>query len=316
MIIKKTTIEKNTFSSLLPKDIEDQCIFLDIETTGLSKLNSEIFMAGFLYKSDENYILQQLFSTSSDSEWKLTNEMSQLLKEKKYIITYNGNSFDIPFYIHRCKINNQDTYIEKKIMLDLYQILSRYKQDLNYVNYKLKTVEKKIGISREDTLTGKDIIKLNTSYRINPKNEYLEVMLLHNFEDIYNLPFIMKFLRKFQDNKCTIIRKPELNYLFFNTCLEKKTHLTIRLKTLPANDIDVIVNSFYYKYMWTRKKGLLEFELLTSKGLANGKNIKYVNLKYFGFVEKDKYMIVSNDGSPIINNILLLIKLILDKNVS
>jgi hypothetical protein len=315
MIIRNKTIENKIYSSLIPKAIEDNCVFFDIETTGLSKLTSEIFMAGFLYKSGNNYILKQLFSTSSDSEGKLTDEMAKIIKDKKYIITYNGNSFDIPFYIHRCKINKIDPELEKIVMLDFYQIISRYKSCLNYVNYKLKTVEEKLGISRKDELSGKDLVKLNTSYRINPKDEYLDIMMLHNYEDIYNLPFIMELINNFKGNNCLEIEHPEYNYLFFDKQVEKNNQLKIRVKTLPLKDIDINVNSFCYKYYWNRQKGLLELEILTSKGIADEKNIKYVNLKDLGFIKADKYMVLSSDGAPLVENILLLIKLLLEKTV-
>jgi hypothetical protein len=315
MIIRNKTIENRIYSSLIPRAIEDDCIFFDIETTGLSKLTSEIFMAGFLYKSGDNYILKQLFSTSSDSEGKLTDEISKIMKDKKYIITYNGNSFDIPFYIHRCKINRTDPGLEKKVMFDLYQIVSRYKSSLNYVNYKLKTVEENLGISRKDELCGKDLVKLNTSYRMNPKDEYLYIMMLHNFEDIYNLPFIMELINNFTGNNCLLIEHPEFNYIFFDKQMEKNNQLKIRIKTLPIKDIDINVNSFCYKYYWKRQKGLLEFEILTSKGIADEKNVKYVNLKDLGFIKENKYMILSCDGTPLVENILLFIKPVLEKTV-
>ncbi|SHI77091.1 hypothetical protein SAMN02745751_01054 [Dethiosulfatibacter aminovorans DSM 17477] len=315
MITREKTIDNRIYNSLIPEAIADDCVFFDIETTGLSKLTSEIFIAGFLYKSGDNYILKQMFSTSSNSEKYLTNEISNILKTKKYIITYNGNSFDIPFYVHRCKINKTDPQLDKKIMLDLYQILSRYKDCLNYVNYKLKTVEERLGILRQDELSGKDLVKLNTSYRMNPKDEYLEIMMLHNFEDIYNLPFIMELVNDFKGKNCLEIERPEFNYLFFDKLFDKKNQLKIRIRTLPHNDIDINVNSFCYKYYWNRNKGLLELEILTSDGIANGKSIKYVNLKDLGFIKTDKYLVMSNEGSPLVENILMLMRLILDRNV-
>jgi hypothetical protein len=315
MIIIEKIIKSDIYNSFIPKSIEDQCIFFDIETTGLSKVTSEIFIAGFLYKSGQEYILKQMFSTSTKSEEKLVNEMSNIIKNRKYIITYNGNSFDIPFYIYRCKLHATDTGLQGKTMLDLYQIISRYKSCLNYVNYKLKTIEKNLGISREDELSGKDIIKLNTSYRMNPKDEYLDIMLLHNYEDLYNLPFIMEHLNNIKGNNCLEIEKPEFNCLFFDKDIEKKNLLKIKVKTLPCNDVDINVNSFHYKYYWNRKKGLLEVEILTLKGIMDNKNIKYVNLKDLGFVKTDKYMVLSSKDGAIVDNILLLIKIILERNL-
>lgn len=315
MIIREKTIDSEIYKALIPEAIKEDCVFFDIETTGLSKFTSEIFIAGFLYKSGDTYILKQLFSTSSDSEKHLITEMSKILKSKKYIITYNGNSFDIPFYVHRCKINKTDPGLGRKTMFDLYQLVSRYKENLNYVNYKLKTIEENLGILRKDELSGKDLVKLNTSYRMNPKAEYLEIMMRHNFEDIYNLPFIMELINNFKGHNCLEIERPEFNYLFFDKLFNKKNQLRIRFRTLPLNDIDINVNSFCYKYYWNRNKGLIELEILTSHGIANKKNIKYVNLKDLGFMKTDKYIVLSSEGSPVVENILLLMKLILDRTV-
>ena len=46
-----------------------------------------------------------------------------LIKSKTYIITYNGNSFDIPFLAEKAEQNNIDIDFDSLIKIDLYNYI-------------------------------------------------------------------------------------------------------------------------------------------------------------------------------------------------
>ena len=98
-MIFKGIITKEFNSNLqIDPHIRENAIFFDIETTGLSRVHSSIFLCGVIYYENQNYVIEQFFDDTSESEKKLVEFISNHFKRKKYIITYNGNAFDIPFY--------------------------------------------------------------------------------------------------------------------------------------------------------------------------------------------------------------------------
>ena len=84
---------------------EEMCLedtlFFDIETTGLSPGNSRVFLIGIITKDREDPFL---FSFSFLAEENTENEEKALLKafsaftqKKKYLVHFNGSSFDVPY---------------------------------------------------------------------------------------------------------------------------------------------------------------------------------------------------------------------------
>lgn len=90
--IPKTRIFETYFYNMNP------CV-LDIETTGLSGNKSKIILIGILIPHSDYAEIIQFFSDSKDDERDMLNAFLKILKENSidYLITYNGESFDIPF---------------------------------------------------------------------------------------------------------------------------------------------------------------------------------------------------------------------------
>ena len=221
------------------KDMD--CCFLDIETTGLSRKNNIIYLVGVLY-FDKNYnlwTLTQLFANNQKEEKQLLEQLISMLSTFNNIITYNGDSFDIPFINYRLKYNSINHTISKSSSIDLYSIVKANKQILNFDNLKLKTIEENLGIFREDIYNGKDCIDFYYKY-ISSKDEILKDKILkHNYDDLYYMLDIIEILDLIKDkksvnlvlNKKTIMLTIDEIFLygdmfningFFNTNLEKE----------------------------------------------------------------------------------------------
>lgn len=78
-------------------------LILDIETTGLEKREHRITCISI---SDVNS--NKVHSIINEDEKILLNDFFRILYEsnENLLLTFNGNSFDIPFIIHRALINN------------------------------------------------------------------------------------------------------------------------------------------------------------------------------------------------------------------
>ncbi len=190
MFITEDQINNITDNQYL-NEIYKQSIFIDIETTGLSRKYSDIISITVLLFEDDKYKIYQIFCQYKVDQPVALKYLKYLIKSKKYIITYNGNSFDIPFLAEKATQNNIDIDFDCMIKIDLYNYVQRFKNKINTVDLKLKTVEKYFCIERNDTLMGKDVLTLYEAYQLEPRKEFSYLILKHNYEDVYNLPLLM-----------------------------------------------------------------------------------------------------------------------------
>ena len=131
-------------------EIYKESLFIDIETTGLSKIYSDIISITLLVYKDDKFRIYQIFCQNKSDQPTL-KYLKDLMKSKKYIITYNGNSFDIP----SCRKSKQfgtGLDFESLTKIDLYLLMKKLKYKINIVDLKLKTVEEYFCIERNDTI--------------------------------------------------------------------------------------------------------------------------------------------------------------------
>ncbi|WP_313758808.1 ribonuclease H-like domain-containing protein [Tissierella sp.] len=177
--------------------------FIDIETTGLNRNSNMIYLIGVLF-FDSNagtWTLNQYFANSIDEEQTLLEEFINNICDFDRIITFNGESFDLPFIECRLKKYGIDYIFDKTKSFDLYQIVKKNKYYLNLPNLKLKTIELSLGFNREDKYSGYDCIGFYYNY-IKSKNISLkENILKHNYDDLAHMLDIIKILDILEDKK-------------------------------------------------------------------------------------------------------------------
>lgn len=170
--------------SILPE--QEAAIFFDIETTGFSASTSQVYLIGCISYSPDSrtFLLSQWFAQTEDDEEQLLKSFFTFLAPYKALITYNGESFDMPFLIHRCRHYNLNYDFTKYTSMDLYKLLAPYKNILKLPDLKQKTLEKFLGISREDRFQGKELISVYHNYKKEPDAQTQNLLLLHNHEDL------------------------------------------------------------------------------------------------------------------------------------
>ncbi|BBF42869.1 possible elongation subunit of DNA-dependent DNA polymerase [Lachnospiraceae bacterium KM106-2] len=181
-------------------NLED-LLFFDIETTGFSAEVTSLYLIGCIYYKNDAFHLIQWFADDYQSEKLVLTAFLEFTKEYKTLIHYNGQGFDIPYLQKKCaqyKISYDFTALES---LDIYKKLFPYKAILNLANYKQKTIEEYLGIKREDTFSGGDLIHVYGSYLKaklsgdhDKEKEYLAPLLLHNEDDLQGLVTITEIL--------------------------------------------------------------------------------------------------------------------------
>ena len=178
----------------------DEICFIDIETTGLSRKYNQIYLIGLLNYDNINksWQLTQFFSESISEEELILREFKSEVLKYKYIITYNGDNFDIPFINEKFKKYNIETIDIESI--DLYKVLRSNKDFIEFSNLKLKTIEKELGIDREDTFTGLECIEFYKNYIITKSDSFFNYIVKHNRDDLYSMPKLLKIFEIIKEN--------------------------------------------------------------------------------------------------------------------
>lgn len=260
-------------------DIPPNHFVFDIETTGLNSNYCKVILIGILFNQDNKTVIKQFFADTEDDEKELLLSFINDIKNYQNHITFNGLTFDIPFLNTRLKKHNVDFSLSKNDDIDILKLIRPFKEKLSLSDCKLKTIEKYLGIHREDTISGKESIDLYKDYSVNQNIDLKEKILLHNYEDIYYLGVIFKI----KD-----ILKHKLNVLCIatnNLSLElvpgsfkiSKNILSIIYNTFEGNVFNINIYNDSYSIISDEKNLILNVSLDKGRD-SNNNTILFYNL--------------------------------------
>ena len=176
-------------------------------------------------KAAGHWTLLQLFCEDVADEPAVLQAFFELLCTKKTLISYNGDGFDIPFLRHmveqyglRASRQHHSTALHDRAdcldtdrsviddtcplysfdaveSFDLFKKFRPLKHLLRLPDLKLKSCERFLGIDREDRFTGGELIEVYFEWQKTKVPALLDTLLLHNAEDIANLPNLLPLLR-------------------------------------------------------------------------------------------------------------------------
>ena len=174
------SLNANYFADRLPAshhwrffpEFRDVAVYLDIETTGLSRYGETITtIALYDGKSISHYVNARNL-----------DDFPEDIQRYKVIVTYNGKNFDVPF-------------IEKTFGIKLNQAQIDLRYVLAGLGYKggLKSCEHQLGFYRGDLadIDGLFAVLLWLDYRNNGNEKALETLLAYNIQDVLTLENLM-----------------------------------------------------------------------------------------------------------------------------
>lgn len=163
-------------------------LYVDIETTGLSRKNSMIYMIGCLYPEGSHLHLTQWFNDDGQSEKDMLSAFLALVSEQEsQIVSFNGNQFDLPFMEYHCQQHGLDVDFSLWDSLDYYQVLRPYQPLFALERGRQKDWERFLGLAREDRFSGGDLIRVYKDCLKKPSAASRKDLLLHNKEDLVGL---------------------------------------------------------------------------------------------------------------------------------
>ena len=182
---------------LLTKLIEcrkEEILFLDIETTGLSPKNSDIYLIGTGFFRDDHFIVRQFFAESSQDEEGVLSAFSDFSREFNKVVHFNGDRFDIPFLQYKYEEYKLSDPFERMESVDLYKIAKPFKTLLGLPDCKQTTLEHFLGIIRDDKYDGGRLISVYKDFVETRDLELLKLLMLHNAEDVKGMLQLLPIL--------------------------------------------------------------------------------------------------------------------------
>ena len=173
--------------------LEDALLY-DIETTGLNPKASQLYLLGVLLFHKENSEFIQYFAESVRDEEEILEQFFQLCQTKKVLISFNGEGFDNRFIEAMAKSYGKLPLHLNLKQLDLFKLIRKRKKFYGLESCSLKSCERFLGIYREDRCNGGELISVYREYLQDKDSEKKNLLLLHNREDIQNIPALFSFL--------------------------------------------------------------------------------------------------------------------------
>lgn len=315
-IIKRVLDEKINIPKSLSHFVgEGNYCFIDIETLGLSRMFHSIALIGYLFEENNQIVIKQLLAEGIDDERLLLKTFLKDLEGISTIITYNGKAFDLPFIMARAAELSLDCNMDHFFHLDLLLYVKKYKHCFTIDNYKLKTVEGFLGLIRQDTISGGDSVQLYREYLRTKSTQLEEKILLHNFEDIFHLPKLLKLfdflpLKDYVFKSTLRLTKdqPPLDF-YYNpydfTITEAKLKLQGKVQRLETIKEELHYQPNYF-FRWVPLRGYFEFEICIKLGTLPSKR-KYYYIDLYDFsVEPEELIAILPDPSAIHQHYLIV----------
>lgn len=182
--LSKTTVGSEVFRP----------VFYDIETTGLSRYSTFLYLIGAVTYENSQWYLQQWMAEDSKEEALILCEFCDYLKDKTCMIQYNGNRFDQPYLEERYRSWGYASPFQGLSSLDLYQELKPCKNLLKLSRMKQPDLEAFLGMESRNFCDGGMCVRLYRKYIKSKDPKPAEIMLGHNREDLLGLGAVFSML--------------------------------------------------------------------------------------------------------------------------
>jgi len=193
-------------TSLRPDDL----LFLDTETTGLSGAGTIAFMVGVAFiessqdpsGSRQAFVVRQYFLRDHGDEPAMLFLLSQLLAQRKGLVTFNGRSFDLPLLDTRYLMNRLDGLVgdlRDRPHIDLLPPSRRLWRH-RFTSCSLGSLEEKLlGLTRnQEDIPGWAIPGLYLEYLRSRDAREMRRVFYHNQVDMLSMAtLIVRILRQF-----------------------------------------------------------------------------------------------------------------------
>lgn len=193
-------------------------LFFDIETTGLSKESTSLYLIGTGCYNGNNFDTTLFFGDSPSEEKELLVRFFEYCKNFTHVVMFNGTKFDIPYISYKANLYGLTNALDALEPIDIYLLLKPLRNLLFPVSMRQKVIEDFLGIVREDEYNGGELINVYLDYVQSHDHDCFNKLITHNLEDVLGMHKILPILnyRKFIGYMPSFISHAENEYYDFN----------------------------------------------------------------------------------------------------
>ncbi|MDP8221978.1 MAG: ribonuclease H-like domain-containing protein [Candidatus Lernaella stagnicola] len=163
-------------------------LFLDTETTGLSGgTGTFAFLIGLGWVERERFVTRLIFARDFLEEAAALHTLTEFAAQKKYLITFNGRTFDVPLLTTRFVLNRAPDSLADLPHLDL---LAPARRLLGHrlPNSRLTTLEAEVlGVRRDGDIPGSEIPQRYFDFLHTRDARLVADILKHNRLDVVSM---------------------------------------------------------------------------------------------------------------------------------
>jgi len=258
-------------------------VVFDIETEGFFAGRDRIISASLYKPADDS--LQQFFAESPGQEADMLEALLCELCEYQAVISYNGDSFDLPFLKTRVSKFNIAAELPLFWSIDLYRWIKKYWPAASEMeSLSQKSMEFALGLSdsRTDAISGRECKALYSKWLKTGDEEAKAAILLHNEDDVRQLAAIESSMSALPYHRIAF----ENGYYIDAPNASLSTGTSISTKTLKMKGIsspgrlsaDIYSGPFHFVY--DGEDGRFSLDI----SLAEGPGVKFVDMAELPFV--------------------------------
>lgn len=246
---------------------KDKALFIDIETTGLKKETTSLYLIGCGYYVGNDFCTKLFFGDEESEEIVILNAFLDFLKGFTHLFHFNGNKFDIPYLQYKAGKYNLGDIFEGLTQIDVYGLIKPLRHLLFPQSMRQKVVEDFLSIEREDMFNGGELIEVYKHYVKSRDEKDLKALITHNKEDVIGMHKIMPILcyLKFKDTKL-IFEGYEVNdYSDYEGCTHKEVIFTYRHNVIIPKSFIAKTDTMYVKVSAESQKALIRLPLYSGE---------------------------------------------------
>ena len=192
VITEHTDIYAEQTAGIFPSG---KMLLFDIETTGLKKETTRIYLIGCgFFEDDGSLTVKQWLADSPSDERIILERFTAFAAGFDYIVHFNGDRFDIPYTRYRAALYGLEFPRAGLGSLDIYKRLKNAKSLLGLERMNQKSVERFMRIKRDDTMSGGDLIPVYYEYERFKEETAEKLLLLHNSCDVRGMAQLLPAL--------------------------------------------------------------------------------------------------------------------------
>lgn len=201
-IIDSQDMKLSDFNSFYPKswlkilkDIDiDGLVFFDGEATGFNTTGELMVVPGLIYNKGLDNIMHQPIVHTPLLEKDVLLDCCDMMSKAKYLVTFNGPTYDIPFLKRRLGVNM--IRFDLPPVIDLQNYMRKLQKLRNYRSHTEQEFERSvIGVTRKNDIHGRAIAEACLNYMFGKDGNIMKSGLFHNKLDLITMVFMYHHFR-------------------------------------------------------------------------------------------------------------------------